>query len=101
MAFLERSNISIKFIDTFFGRRASRYLDAVASVAMEAALVLVAWRIFIYAFQVRRAGDVTFMLAAPIAPFWLAVASLIALTSLVQALVIVLEIRRCLGREVA
>jgi TRAP-type transport system small permease protein len=96
LAFLERSNIAIRFAESMFGRRVGDVLDALGAVAVEVAVVLIAWRLFVYGFQARRAHDITFMLAAPIAPFWLACASLIAITALVQLVVIAVAIGRCL-----
>ncbi len=97
LAFLERSNIAIRFTATMFGRRVGDVLDAVAAVAVEGPVILIAWRLFVYAGQANRAGDITFMLAAQTAPFWLACAIMIAVTALVQGLVIVVAIGRCLG----
>lgn len=99
LAFLERGNIAIKFAETFFGQRVSRLLDAAAAAGVEAAVVLIAWRLFNYGFQVERAHDVTFMLALPIGPFWIAVAALIAATAVAQALVVALEFARCFTGE--
>jgi len=101
LAFLERGNIAIKFAETFFGRRVSRALDAAAAVGVEAAVVLIAWRLFTYAVQVEHAHDVTFMLALPIGPFWLTVAALLAATAVAQALVVALEFARCLAGDAA
>jgi TRAP-type C4-dicarboxylate transport system permease small subunit len=97
LAFLERANITIRFAAILLGRRASRVLDALASVAVETAVVLIAWRLFQYALQVRAAHDVTFMLAVRIGPFWIAAAALMGVTALVQAVVVALEVARCFG----
>jgi TRAP-type transport system small permease protein len=99
LAFLQRANITIRFVGLFFGRRTSQILDAIAAAAVEAAIIVIAWRLLKYAFQVRSAGDITFMLAVPIAPFWLTASTLIAITAPVQALVLALAIARCFGRE--
>jgi TRAP-type transport system small permease protein len=96
---LQRSNITIKFAEAFIGPRSSRILDAIAAALVEIAVVLIARQLFIYAWNEARAGDSTVMLDVPAAPFWYAAAAALALAAIVQALVVVLEIGRVLGRE--
>jgi hypothetical protein len=98
LAFLQRANIAIKFSEILVGKRASQALDALAAIAVEVAMLLIAGRLFQHAVQVTQAHDVTFMLAVPIGPFWLVAATLVALTAVVQAIVVVLEVARLFGR---
>ena len=99
LAFLQKANIAIKFGALFLGKRISQALDVLAAIAVEVAVLLIAWRLFVYALQDIAAHDVTFMLAVPIGPFWLVVAMLIASTAVVQAIVVVLEVARFFGHQ--
>src|SRR5262249_21377429 len=101
LAFLQRANIAIKFGEMILGRRTSQVLDALASVAVEVAILLIAWRLYRYAAQAVEAGDVTFMLRVRIGPFWLFAATMMAATTVVQAVVVVLEVARCFGHGTA
>jgi TRAP-type C4-dicarboxylate transport system permease small subunit len=94
LAFLQRSNITIRFAQPWFGVRASRALDAVAAFLVAATTALMAWRFFVYAGQVARAHESTFMLSVPVAPAWYAAAVLVALTAAVQAMILALEVSR-------
>jgi TRAP-type C4-dicarboxylate transport system permease small subunit len=98
LAFLQRSNITIRFVQALFGARASQALDALAAALVAATMALVAWRFFVYAGQVARAHEATFMLSVPVGPFWYAAAVLVCLATAVQGLILVLEISRVIGR---
>ncbi|MCC6888204.1 MAG: TRAP transporter small permease subunit [Hyphomicrobiales bacterium] len=95
---MERSNITIRVLSTILGRRAASLLDALAAVAVAAILVLIAWQFTAYAGKLAHAGETTWILKIPTAPFWYGVAGLLWSAVLVQAIVVVLEIARFFGR---
>lgn len=99
LAYLQRSNITVKFIETMCSRRVGKILDVFAAVAVAVVSGLMAWQILVFAGQDAAAGDTTVMLEIRTAPFWYVAAAALILAAIVQALVVVLEIARCFGRE--
>jgi TRAP-type transport system small permease protein len=99
LAFLQRSNITIKFAEVFLGRRVGRTLDALAAVLVTVAAALMARQIFIFAGNEFRGGDTTLMLEIKTAPFWFVVAAVMAFAALTQALVALREVLGCIGRD--
>ena len=98
LAFLQRSNITIKFMETFLGHRVGRALDAVAAMLVATVAVLIARQIFIFADNEYRGGDATVMLEIKTAPFWFFVAAVMAFAALTQALVALRGVLRCFGQ---
>jgi TRAP-type C4-dicarboxylate transport system permease small subunit len=96
LAFLQRANIAIKFLEIFFGRRVGQTLDAFAAVVVALLVIFMARQFFIYAGDAARGGDSTVVLETPTAPFWYAVAAIMTFTAFAQILVALVEIRRCL-----
>lgn len=88
LAYLQRSNITIKFF-------ASRVLDAAAAVVVTVVAGLVARQMFVFAVGEFRGGDTTLMLGIKTAPFWFAVAAAMALAALTQGLVAWQKVLRC------
>jgi TRAP-type C4-dicarboxylate transport system permease small subunit len=101
LAYLQRSNITIKFAATFLGKRASRICDALAAILVEAAAVFIAWQFLVYARQEAVGGDTTVMLEIKTAPFWYVMAALMMLAAVVQTLVVALDVARVLERDEA
>jgi TRAP-type C4-dicarboxylate transport system permease small subunit len=101
LAFLQRANIRVRVSEMFLGRRIGPVLDTFAALAVEAGIALIAWRLYRYAAQTIEARDVTYMLRVGIGPFWLFATAMMTVTAAVQALVVVLEVARCLGNDIA
>jgi len=98
LAFLERSNISIRLVGSM-SPMAGRVLDAAAAVVVGLILILIATQFFKHAGQFAHAGDKTWMFDIPVAPFWYAVTAVLWFAVAIQMLVVVLETLRCFGRE--
>jgi TRAP-type C4-dicarboxylate transport system permease small subunit len=96
LACLQRSNITIRFMQLFFGQRVGQIFDAFAAAAVAATMVLMAWRFFIYVGQAVQAGDMTFLLNIPVAPFWFVATVLITIAAMAQCLLAATELVRCL-----
>ena len=96
---MERSNISIKFVETFISARAGMWFDAVAAALVETVMLLMAWEFFVFAGKLAKAGETTWVLKIATAPFWYGVDAILWCAVLVQAIVVALETARCFGRE--
>ena len=100
LALLQRANITIKFVQAFFGVRAGSYFDAVASVAIEIVLVFIARQFFIYATALAHTGDTTTMLALRTAPFWFVVSAVLWIAVATQCVVVVQQMQTAFARPV-
>jgi TRAP-type transport system small permease protein len=87
---MERSNIVIRALPVARWPRISRALDAVAALVV--ALIMV------FAGKMAKAGETTWILKIPTAPFWYGVSAILLCAVLVQSIVVVLELGRCWGR---
>lgn len=95
---MERGNVTIRVGASVFGAAAGRLLDAIAAVAVEVVIVTMAWQFMLFAGKLAKAGETTWLLKIPVAPFWYGVDLILWCAALVQAIVVMLEIGRCLGR---
>ncbi|MGP0091803.1 MAG: TRAP transporter small permease [Xanthobacteraceae bacterium] len=89
VAIVERSNITIRFLSSFIGRRAGRIADAAAAALVEIVLILMTWQFVLFAKQAQATGSATWMLRIPSAPVWWAVAIMLAISALLQVVVAV------------
>jgi hypothetical protein len=100
LALLQRANITIKFVQAFFGARAGSYFDAGASVAIMLVLAFIARQFFIYATALAHTGDTTTMLALRTAPFWFVVAGMLWIAVATQCVVVAQQIRTAFAQGV-
>jgi len=98
IALLERSNISIRFVESLFGKKSSQVFDALAAVLATTAMTLIAWQLFLYAGKAAKAGDMTWMLSIPVAPFWYLIDAVFWCAAFVQFIVAIHLIGLCLNR---
>ena len=85
---MQRANITIEFA----GHRRPLRIFAAGLVLL--AIAAMTRQMFLYAADDAAAGDSTVMLGIPTAPFWYVVAAMFAVATLVQALVLGLELTR-------
>ncbi len=95
---MERGNITIRFVESFISLRVGKVFDAFAALAVAAVVIAMAWQFTLFAGKMARAGETTWVLKIPTAPFWYGVAAIFWLAVVVQCIVVALEIGRCLGR---
>ena len=95
---MERSNISIRLAAHLAGARAGRWLDAMAALITAVVMATFGWQFLVFAGKIARAGETTWILKIPTAPFWYGVCAIFAMAFVVQVIVVVLEIGRLLGR---
>lgn len=91
---MERGNITIRVAATAIGPGAGRFLDAFAAIVVEAVMAVMAWEFTLLAGKLAKAGETTWLLKIPVAPFWYGVAAILWCAVLVQAIVVVLEVGR-------
>lgn len=96
---MERSNITIRFIETVFGRRTGLVFDVLASILVEAVMVLMAWQFFLHASKIARVHETTWVLKLPTAPFWYGVDAILWCAVAVQAIVVAIDVGRLFGHE--
>ena len=89
VAIVERSNITIRFLTSIAGRRAGRVADVAAAILVAVILALMTWRFVLFANEARVSGTATWMLRIPTAPVWAAVALVLAISTLMQIVVII------------
>lgn len=94
IALLEQSNITIRFVETFWSAKASQGFDALATVLTTIIMTLIAWEFFVYSGQEAASGDTTWMLGIPVAPFWYLITAIFSCAAAVQAVVALRQIGR-------
>ncbi len=94
---MERGNITIRLVESW-SPALSRLLDAVAAVLVAVVVATIAWQFTAFAGKMARAGETTWVLKIPTAPFWYGVSVILWGAFVVQLVVVVLEAARCAGR---
>jgi TRAP-type transport system small permease protein len=74
-----------------FGTATGRVLGALGAAAGVVVIRAMAWQFTTYAGKLARAGETTWVLKIPTAPFWYTIAAILWIAALVQAIVVVLE----------
>jgi len=98
MGLMERGHISIRFGADVLGAQGGRMLDALAALAVETVVIAMAWQFTVYAGKIARAGETTWVLKIPTAPFWYTVAAILWVAVAVQTIVLMLEIAKAARR---
>ena len=97
---IQGHNVTIRFLGSALGRRGSLWLEALGALATLVFFGLMAWRFVVFARE--EAGRYTLTLEMATAPWWWAVAVLLALAVAAQCLLSIVRIDRALaGRVVA
>jgi TRAP-type C4-dicarboxylate transport system permease small subunit len=96
-ALIERSNITVRFLPRW-SVRGGKLLDLLAAIVVAAVLAVMAWQFKAHAMNIASAGETTWVLRLPTAPFWIAVDAILWCAVLVQLVVVALEAGRLAGR---
>jgi TRAP-type C4-dicarboxylate transport system permease small subunit len=91
---LHRGNIVLRALGNILPARAVRAMDVSAALVVEIVMIGMAWQFYLFSIKTMRAGDVTWLLNLPKAPFWFVVDGILWIAVVVQAFVLVEE---CLG----
>jgi TRAP-type C4-dicarboxylate transport system permease small subunit len=89
---MERSNITLHFLNSVGAPAIGRVLDAFAALVTGVVYIALAWQFTTFAGKMAQAHETTWVLKIPVAPFWYVVAAILWLSVCVQAIVIILEI---------
>lgn len=84
LTILKRGNITLRLLDSVFSPRLVRVIDSVNSAVITVILAGMAWQFWLYAMKSFRAGETTWLLNVPKAPFWFAVDAMFWLALIVQ-----------------
>ena len=91
-----RSNITLRMLDRIGSGVIAKGADLFADIVVLVVLGGISWQFWAFAGKTARAGEVTWMMNIPKAPFWYVVDAVLWSCVLVQFLVVV---RRLRGRE--
>lgn len=91
---MERSHITIRVAGSLLGRGAAAVFDALASLLVWGVTLAMAWQFTVFAGKIARAGETTWVLKIPTAPFWYVVAGILWLAALVQLVVVLTQLRK-------
>ena len=83
----------MRILDLIFPVRIVRVIDVVNAGVAAVILTAMAWQFWLYAIKSMRAGEITWMLSVPKAPFWFAVDGMFWIAVLVQLSLLTEEIR--------
>jgi TRAP-type C4-dicarboxylate transport system permease small subunit len=89
---LHRANITLRAFSNAFPARAVVTIDSFAAVVVEILMIAMAWQFYLFSVKTMRAGDVTWLLNIPKAPFWFAVDGILWVAVAVQTFVLIEEI---------
>jgi TRAP-type C4-dicarboxylate transport system permease small subunit len=89
IALLHRNNITIRIFEKILPPSGTRVIDAAADALIALVMVGMAWQFYLFGVKTARAGDVTWMLNIPKAPFWFVVDAVLWVGAAVQVLVLV------------
>jgi len=94
IALLHRGNIVLRAFGNILPARAVRAIDVCSALIVQIVMIGMAWQFYLFSVKTMRAGDVTWLLGLPKAPFWFVVDGILWIAVVVQAFVLVEE---CLG----
>ncbi|HKQ27217.1 MAG TPA: TRAP transporter small permease subunit [Burkholderiales bacterium] len=91
---IERTHITIRVAGSIFGTRFGSVLDALAAIAVWVVTIAMAWQFTVFAGKIAHAGETTWVLKIPTAPFWYTVAAILWIAAFVQMIVVLLQISK-------
>jgi TRAP-type C4-dicarboxylate transport system permease small subunit len=99
---LHQNNIVLRMFDRILPPSGVRVIDTLAALAIEIVMIGMAWQFWRFGIKTMQAGDVTWLLNWPKAPFWFVVDGILWIAVAVQTFVLIEEItggRRHRGPE--
>ncbi|MBR0751851.1 TRAP transporter small permease subunit [Bradyrhizobium jicamae] len=91
IALLQRNNIVLRLFERILPPSGVRVIDTLAALLVEIVMIAMAWQFLLFSLKTMRAGDVTWLLNWPKAPFWFAVDAILWAAVAVQAFVLAEE----------
>lgn len=89
IALLHRSNITLRLFEKVLPRSGSRAVDVFADLLVTVVILGMAWQFWLFSRKTAHAGDVTWLMNVPKAPFWYAVDAILWVAVAVQLFVLV------------
>ena len=89
IALLHRKNITSRVFERILPPGGVRAVDAAADVLIEIIMIGMAWQFYLFGMKTARAGDITWLLNIPKAPFWFVVDAVLWVAVAVQAFVLI------------
>ena len=91
---IERAHITIRVAGSIFGSKLGRVLDALAAIAVWGVTIAMAWQFTVFAGKIAHAGETTWVLKIPTAPFWYTVAVILWIAAAVQTIVVLSQLSK-------
>ena len=88
---LQRSNIVLRLFARILPSSGVRVIDTLAALVIEIVMIGIAWQFWLFGIKTMRAGDITWLLNWPKAPFWFVVDGVLWVAVVVQTLVLIEE----------
>jgi TRAP-type C4-dicarboxylate transport system permease small subunit len=88
---LQQNNIVLRIFEKILLPSGVRVIDTLAALVIEIVMIGMAWQFFLFGVKTMRAGDVTWLLNWPKAPFWFAVDGILGAAVVVQTFVLIEE----------
>jgi TRAP-type C4-dicarboxylate transport system permease small subunit len=89
---LHQNNIVLRIFDRILPPPGVRAIDTLAGLVIEIVMIGMAWQFWLFGIKTMRAGDVTWLLNWPKAPFWFVVDGILWVAVAVQTFVLIEEI---------
>jgi TRAP-type C4-dicarboxylate transport system permease small subunit len=92
IALLHRNNITLRIFDSILPPLGVRVIDIFAALLIEVVMIAMAWEFWLHSTKTMKAGDVTWLLNVPKAPFWFVVDAVLWVCVLVQTFVLIQDL---------
>jgi TRAP-type C4-dicarboxylate transport system permease small subunit len=89
---LHGNNIALRAFEKILPSKGVRVIDVFADVVIEIVMIAMAWQFYLHGIKALRAGDMTWRLNLPTAPFWFVVDAILWVAVAVQTFVLIQEI---------
>lgn len=89
---LHGNNIVLRAFEKILPAKGVRVIDVFASIVIEIVMIAMAWQFYLHGVKAMRAGDITWRLNLPTAPFWFVVDVILWVAVAVQTFVLIKEI---------
>lgn len=89
IALLHRNNITLRIFDKILPSLGVRIVDIFAALLVEIVMIAMAYEFYLFGVKTMNAGDVTWLLNVPKAPFWFVVDAILWVGVLVQTFVLI------------
>ena len=92
IALLHRNNITLRIFDKMLSSLGVRIVDIFAALLVEVVMIAMAFEFYLHGVKTMNAGDVTWLLNVPKAPFWFAVDAILWVGVMVQTFVLIQDL---------